>query len=123
MASESLPPETLSTSAAPSRSSRTGSGLGDSSSGKRGSWYDIRSHLLKPDAAEALDAAIIQKAHPAGMNADAVRTHVIAQRIGDDDTFPARIDGGQSDNASHCARLRQFRVVEILTFVVEHGFT
>ncbi|MEZ4672302.1 MAG: hypothetical protein R3E39_30720 [Anaerolineae bacterium] len=82
----------------------------------------MRSRLLKPDAAEALDTAIIQKAYPAGMNTDAVRTHVVTQRIGDDDALTTWIDGRQSYNTPDCTGLWQFRAMEILALTFQHEY-
>jgi len=56
------------------------------------------------------------------MNADAVRTYVVAQRIGNDNAFATRIDSGQPDNASDCSGFGQFRVVDVLALTFQHEY-
>lgn len=72
--------------------------------GKRASWAAI-SHRLKPDAAKALDVAVVEKAHPDGVNADAVCLNAVTQRIMTDNALTMWMDGGKPDDTADSAGL------------------
>mgnify|MGYP007026487877 CR=1 FL=1 len=79
---------------------------------------------LEPDAAEARDFTVVKEPDEHRMDADAVAVvGTVTQRVGNDDTLPTRMDGGQPNDPTDCARRRQFRVVEVLALALKHGYS
>ena len=79
---------------------------------------------LEPDAAEMCDFTVVEEPDEHRMDTNAVAViGAVTQGIGDDDALTARIDSGQPNDATDCARRRQFRVVEVLTLALKHNYS